>query len=59
VNYPGGPLRWLDNWPASDVLAVLDALDTTYRGERYRASLWLRRRAAVADWQQDSASHAC
>lgn len=57
VNYPGGPLRWLDNWPARDVLAVLDALDATYRGERYRASPWLRRKAAVAEPQQISAVH--
>jgi hypothetical protein len=29
-------------------VALLDALDACYRGERYRASPWLRRRALTA-----------
>lgn len=45
VNYPAGPFEWLDGWSAREVLAVLAALDDTYRGERYRASPWLLRRA--------------
>ena len=53
VNYPAGPFEWLARWSANDqsaqsargVIAVLEALDAHYRGERYRVSPWLRRRA--------------
>jgi 3-hydroxybutyryl-CoA dehydrogenase len=48
VNYPAGPFEWLAGWDPRGVLAVVDALDACYRGERYRASPWLRRRAAAA-----------
>ncbi len=47
VNYPAGPFEWLARWSASEVIALLDTLDVHYRGERYRVSSWLRRRA----WQ--------
>jgi 3-hydroxybutyryl-CoA dehydrogenase len=45
VNYPAGPFEWLASWGAGEVVALLDALDAHYRGERYRASGWLRRQA--------------
>jgi 3-hydroxybutyryl-CoA dehydrogenase len=45
VNYPAGPFEWLARWSAGEVVAMLDALDAHYRGERYRASPWLRQRA--------------
>ena len=45
VNYPAGPFEWLAQWQVAEVVALLDALDTHYRGERYRVSPWLRRRA--------------
>jgi 3-hydroxybutyryl-CoA dehydrogenase len=45
VNYPAGPFEWLQQWGARDALNLLDTLDDYYRGERYRASLWLRQRA--------------
>jgi 3-hydroxybutyryl-CoA dehydrogenase len=45
VNYPQGPFEWLAQWSAREVVALLDALDHHYRGERYRASPFLRRRA--------------
>jgi len=45
VNYPAGPFEWLAGWDASGVIAVIEALDATYRGERYRVSPWLRRHA--------------
>jgi 3-hydroxybutyryl-CoA dehydrogenase len=45
VNYPAGPFEWLGRWNAAEVVAVLQALDTHYRGERYRVSPWLRRQA--------------
>ena len=44
VNYPAGPFEWLASWSAGGAIAVLDALDAHYRGERYRVSPWLRRR---------------
>jgi 3-hydroxybutyryl-CoA dehydrogenase len=43
VNYPAGPFEWLEGWGAPGVIAVLDALDAHYRGERYRVSPWLHR----------------
>jgi 3-hydroxybutyryl-CoA dehydrogenase len=46
VNYPAGPFDWLRDWGAPGVVSVLEALDRTYRGERYRVSPWLRQRAA-------------
>jgi 3-hydroxybutyryl-CoA dehydrogenase len=46
VNYPRGPFEWLAWWDAREVVALLDALDAHYRGERYRASPWLRTAAA-------------
>ena len=43
VNYPAGPFEWLAGWSAAGVIAVLEALDACYRGERYRVSPQLRR----------------
>lgn len=48
VNYPQGPFEWLRGWGAAPVVALLDALDAHYRGERYRVSPGLRMRA----WQR-------
>ncbi|MDP1536003.1 MAG: 3-hydroxyacyl-CoA dehydrogenase [Burkholderiales bacterium] len=48
VNYPAGPFEWLSGWSVAGVIAVLDALDAYYRGERYRASPWLHRRNQAA-----------
>ncbi|WP_157266259.1 3-hydroxyacyl-CoA dehydrogenase [Azohydromonas aeria] len=45
VNYPKGPFEWLRGWDAAAVIALLDALDAHYRGERYRVSPGLRLRA--------------
>lgn len=42
VNYPAGPFEWLAQWHTPAILGMLDALDTHYRGERYRVSPWLR-----------------
>jgi len=44
-HYPAGPFEWLAAWDAPGVIAVIEALDATYRGERYRVSPWLRRHA--------------
>ena len=43
VNYPAGPFEWLQAWDAAGVAALLERLDTHYRGERYRTSAWLLR----------------
>jgi len=43
VNYPAGPFRWLEQVGVPSTVAVLDALDAAYRGERYRVSPRLRR----------------
>jgi len=45
VNYPAGPFEFLSRWSVPEVVALLDALDHLYRGERYRVSPLLRRRA--------------
>jgi 3-hydroxybutyryl-CoA dehydrogenase len=45
VNYPAGPFEWLARWNETEVVRLIDALDFHYRGERYRVSPWLRRRA--------------
>lgn len=45
VNYPAGPFDFLRGWSAAEVVALLDTLDQHYRGERYRVSPLLRRRA--------------
>ncbi|MBV8035565.1 3-hydroxyacyl-CoA dehydrogenase [Roseateles sp.] len=42
VNYPAGPFEWLALWGADAVVALLDRLDSYYRGERYRVSPYLR-----------------
>ena len=47
VNYPAGPFEFLARWSVSEVVALLDTLDHHYRGERYRVSPGLRRRAAA------------
>jgi 3-hydroxybutyryl-CoA dehydrogenase len=48
VNYPAGPFEWLQAIGTPRILQVLQALDATYRGERYRVSPWLRQHAAAA-----------
>jgi 3-hydroxybutyryl-CoA dehydrogenase len=45
VNYPAGPFEWLSRWNVHAVIGLLGALDAYYRGERYRVSPELRRRA--------------
>jgi 3-hydroxybutyryl-CoA dehydrogenase len=48
VNYPAGPFEWLAAWDACGVARVIEALDAAYRGERYRLSPGLKRRATLA-----------
>ncbi len=47
LNYPRGPLAWADAIGVPDVLAATDHLAATYGEDRYRASPWLRRKAAA------------
>ena len=49
LNYPAGPFEVLARWSVREVVGLLDALDSHYRGERYRVSPWLRQRAWVID----------
>lgn len=43
VNYPAGPFDWLNRMGRARVVAMLNALDACYGGERYRVSPWLQR----------------
>jgi 3-hydroxybutyryl-CoA dehydrogenase len=45
VNYPKGLLQWGEEWGADKCLAKLDGLYNDYHEDRYRASVWLRRKA--------------
>jgi 3-hydroxybutyryl-CoA dehydrogenase len=45
LNYPAGPFEFLARWSVAEVTALIDTLDTHYRGERYRLSPYLRQRA--------------
>ncbi len=54
VNYPGGPFEWLSRWGIEPVITLLDHLDAYYRGERYRVSPLLRRRAWSKPGREDN-----
>jgi 3-hydroxybutyryl-CoA dehydrogenase len=47
LGYPKGPLAMGDALGAGKILAILDAMHAVYQEPRYRASPWLRRRAAL------------
>jgi 3-hydroxybutyryl-CoA dehydrogenase len=47
LGYPNGPLGWGDKLGPAKVLAILDAMLAITHDPRYRASLWLRRRAML------------
>jgi 3-hydroxybutyryl-CoA dehydrogenase len=47
LGYPHGPLTWGDRIGAGRIVAILDALLRASGDPRYRASAWLRRRAAL------------
>jgi len=46
VNYPKGLIQWGEEIGLATVLTVLDELQSTYKEERYRPSLLLRKMAA-------------
>lgn len=47
LGYPLGPLEWGDRIGPGRVLRILDTIHDRTRDPRYRASLWLRRRAEL------------
>ncbi|BBK30459.1 3-hydroxybutyryl-CoA dehydrogenase [Stella humosa] len=47
LNYPQGPLAMTDQIGASQVHAILQAIQAATGDDRYRPSLWLRRRALL------------
>ncbi|CUW40467.1 3-hydroxyacyl-CoA dehydrogenase [Magnetospirillum sp. XM-1] len=47
LGYPAGPLSWGDRIGADKVVAILDTMLAITGDPRYRASLWLKRRAAL------------
>src|SRR3954470_16989985 len=47
LGYPKGPLGMGDAVGAAKVLQILDAMHSIFQEPRYRASPWLRRRAAL------------
>jgi 3-hydroxybutyryl-CoA dehydrogenase len=47
LGYPAGPLSWGDRIGPAKVVAILDAMLAITGDPRYRASLWLKRRAAL------------
>ncbi len=48
-NYPKGPIEWIGYLGAAKVLTILTALQAITGSDRYRPSLWLRRRALLEE----------
>jgi 3-hydroxybutyryl-CoA dehydrogenase len=46
-NYPKGPLEWADHLGLGVVMLILGRLQSITGSDRYRPSLWLRRRALL------------
>lgn len=46
-NYPRGPLEWADHTGPQRVFEILSQLQAIMGSDRYRPSLWLRRRAML------------
>lgn len=47
LGYPHGPLEWGNKLGPARILRILDTVHERTRDPRYRASLWLRRRAEL------------
>jgi 3-hydroxybutyryl-CoA dehydrogenase len=47
LGYPHGPLEWGNQLGPARILRILDTVHDRTRDPRYRASLWLRRRAEL------------
>ncbi|MCY4427149.1 MAG: 3-hydroxyacyl-CoA dehydrogenase family protein [Halieaceae bacterium] len=46
-NYPKGPLEWADHLGLGAVHEILEQLQAITGSDRYRPSLWLRRRSLL------------
>ena len=46
-NYPAGPLEWAERLGVANTYAIMDQLQQITGSDRYRPSLWLRRRALL------------
>ena len=46
-NYPHGPLEWADKIGPATIHSMLQQLQAITGSDRYRPSLWLRRRALL------------
>ncbi len=47
LNYPSGPLEFVEKFGASTILQILDRAQAGTGSDRYRPTLWLRRRASL------------
>jgi 3-hydroxybutyryl-CoA dehydrogenase len=47
LNYPAGPLEMAEEMGLASVVAILQSLQAITGEDRYRPSLWLRRRALL------------
>lgn len=47
LGYPHGPLEWGNKLGPARIVRILDAIHDRTRDPRYRASMWLRRRAEL------------
>ena len=47
VNYPQGPFQWMMQMGAQQILMILENLHQVYGEERYRPSLYLRKKVAA------------
>lgn len=48
-NYPRGPIEWIDHLGAPTVYRIMLGLQSATGSDRYRPSLWLRRRALLEE----------
>lgn len=48
VNYPQGPFQWMTQIGAQQILMILENLHQVYGEERYRPSLYLRKKVAAS-----------
>ena len=46
-NYPAGPLEWAEKLGVANTFAIMEQLQKITGSDRYRPSLWLRRRAQL------------
>ena len=47
LNYPLGPLKLIDSLGTGEALAIMEELQETTGEDRYRPTMWLKRRALL------------